>query len=228
MTLKTLATGSTGNCYILTSDTGKHLILDAGIPIAEIKKGIDFDVENVDGCLISHFHKDHLLSADKVSNFTPVWKPYLSEHKRQHTHLGSFDIQSFDVPHNGCECRAFLITVDNTRILYCTDAEYIPYSLKGQNINVMLIECNYISDLVKDENTHREHVFKGHMELETTLGVIKDNIKHLRKVILCHMSMSGSLDRDKAMERIREEVPDYISVEWAKAGNVTDISEIPF
>ena len=38
MTLKTIATGSTGNCYILTSDSGKHLILDAGIPIAEIKK----------------------------------------------------------------------------------------------------------------------------------------------------------------------------------------------
>ena len=36
MKLKCIATGSTGNCYTLTSESGETLILDCGIPIKEI------------------------------------------------------------------------------------------------------------------------------------------------------------------------------------------------
>lgn len=228
MTLKTIATGSTGNCYILTSDSGKHLILDAGIPIAEIKKGLNFDVANVEGCLISHCHNDHSMSANKVRNFTPVWQPYLSKHKRQHTHIGDFDIQCFDVPHNGTENRAFIITCDDVNILYATDFEYIPYDLSNQNINVMLIELNYQANFITEDNEHRNHVFLGHCEEETTIEIIRHNMKYLKKVILCHMSQSGGLNRKLAMEHIREVVPPYIDVVWAIPNEIVDISEVPF
>lgn len=40
MKLKCIATGSTGNCYTLTSNSGETIILDCGIPIKEIKKGL--------------------------------------------------------------------------------------------------------------------------------------------------------------------------------------------
>ena len=44
MKLKCIATGSTGNCYTLTSDSGETLILDCGIGIKEIKKGLNWDI----------------------------------------------------------------------------------------------------------------------------------------------------------------------------------------
>lgn len=56
MLLGVNATGSTGNSYYIKSDSGKILLLDAGISIAEIKRGINFDVGNVSGCLITHQH----------------------------------------------------------------------------------------------------------------------------------------------------------------------------
>lgn len=51
MKLKCIATGSTGNCYLLTSDSGETLILDCGIPIKEIKKGLNWNIKDVVGVI---------------------------------------------------------------------------------------------------------------------------------------------------------------------------------
>lgn len=162
-----------------------------------------------------------------MAKFTPVWKPYLYDAKRLHTHLGSFDIQSFDVPHNGTDNRAFIITIDGTKILYATDYEYIPYDLTKQNINVGLIELNYQSEKIGDSD-HLRHIVLGHAEENTVAELVSTINKHLRKVILCHMSKSGALDRDKAMKHIKEVLPEYVDVLWAKPGEEYNISEIPF
>lgn len=108
-----------------------------------------------------------------------------------------------------------------------TDMEYCGWNLSSQNINVMLIEMNYQKDRI-DGNDHLSHVVLGHAEEQTTIDVIKHNMKHLRTVVLCHMSKSGALDRDLAMEHIREAVPEYIDVQWAKPGLEVDLNEIPF
>ena len=158
----------------------------------------------------------------------PVWTPYTSDFVRQKTRLGEFDIECFDVPHNGTPCRAFIIKVEGTTILYCTDYEYIPYRLDKKQINVMLIEMNYQTDRIAVMYSHRQHTVLGHAEERTTIDVIAKNMKHLRKVILCHMSKSGSLNRETAMQHIREVVPDYIDVVWARENTVEDISECPF
>ena len=55
LTLKTIDTGSSGNCYILTCNNEK-LILDCGLPIKVIKQGLDFDLGGILGALISHAH----------------------------------------------------------------------------------------------------------------------------------------------------------------------------
>ena len=53
--LKCVGSGSSGNCYILTCNNEK-LILDCGLPIKVIKKGLDFDLGGIQGVLISHAH----------------------------------------------------------------------------------------------------------------------------------------------------------------------------
>ena len=55
MLLKTIATGSTGNCYALFSGD-EILLLDLGVGAKEIKKAIDFKISNVVGCVVSHEH----------------------------------------------------------------------------------------------------------------------------------------------------------------------------
>ncbi len=229
MLLKCLATGSTGNSYILTSDNGKHLILDAGIPIKEIKKGLDFDIENVEGCLISHSHNDHAKSANHLKVMgIPVFQPYLFGAKRLKIKLVDFQIESFPVPHNGVENRGFIITVDEQKICFLIDLEFCPYDLSKQGINVLIVECNYISDLVDDSLPNIVHKTLGHCELQTTIGIIQNCKKHLRKVILTHMSKGATMDKERALKEIKSNIPEYIEVVFAKENTVEDISEIPF
>jgi phosphoribosyl 1,2-cyclic phosphodiesterase len=55
MKLKVLSSGSQGNCYLLETNT-ETLILDCGIPIKDIKIGLDFDLRRVSGVLVTHSH----------------------------------------------------------------------------------------------------------------------------------------------------------------------------
>ena len=56
ITIKTLASGSTGNAYHI-SDGRTSLLIEAGIPIIKIKQGLKYRLSGVDGCLISHQHQ---------------------------------------------------------------------------------------------------------------------------------------------------------------------------
>ncbi len=56
MRLKCLGSSSAGNCYLLTSNRGETLILDCGIGIKEIKKGLNWDIRGIKGVIISHAH----------------------------------------------------------------------------------------------------------------------------------------------------------------------------
>ena len=230
MKLKTISTSSDGNSFVLTSDSGKHLMIEAGLPIGELKKGLDYDIENWQGTLISHSHSDHSLSSDKVRKMgISVFEPYKdTDHKRLRTRLGGFQIESFPVPHNGTENRGFIITVDGQRVCFLIDLEYCPYDLSKQNINILIVECNYMEELVNDDIPNIRHKVLGHCELNTTTGIIQNCQKRLRKVILTHMSKGSTFDKELAMQRIKGAIPAYIEVEFAKENTVIDLSEIPF
>ena len=133
---------------------------------------------------------DHSKSVNEFKKLgIPIWQPYLEREKMQQRYFGGFVIRSFDVPHDDVECRGFLIICPNyDKFLYATDFEYIKYSFKKMRIQHMLIECNYQNKYVDKVASNREHVLRGHAELHTTLGVVKDNADSLKNVILCHIS----------------------------------------
>lgn len=200
MKLKCLGSGSSGNCYLLSTET-ETLILDCGISVMEIKKGLNFDLSKVVGCIVTHSHKDHSLSVKDFENMgIPVFKPY--ENKEPISLNGwNGTIQVFDLTDKDgkfmhtnadgseCPCYGFLIThPDLGRMLYITDTELVKWRFK--DINHILISCNYQKKYIDDENlAKRNHVFRGHMELETVKEFIKaNNSDSLQNIILCHLS----------------------------------------
>jgi phosphoribosyl 1,2-cyclic phosphodiesterase len=224
MRIKTIATGSSGNAYILTTSKGKHLLLDAGLTIKEIKQGLDFDIGNVEGCVISHSHQDHLKSASKIENMgIRVFRPYEIDKDILKTQIGSFTVTSFPVPHNGTPNRAFVIKADGETILYATDFEYIPYKMREQRFTAMLVECNYQADRITTENGHRDHVFLGHCELSTCRDFVSENVTDaLKTIILIHPSQSGGLDKARAVNEIQAVAPGT-KVYMAEKGLTVDI-----
>ena len=207
LTLKTIDTGSSGNCYILTCNNEK-LILDCGLPIKAIKQGLDFDLQGIQGVLVTHCHKDHSLSVDDFKKMGfDVWQPYLDENKMQRRYFGGFMVCSFDVPHDDVSCVGYLIECPNgEKLLYATDFEYIKYSFRKMRIQHALIECNYCKELVEIDAENRSHVLRGHAEMHTTLSIADDNKDSLQNVILCHLSNSNS-DSERMVAEIQKIVP---------------------
>lgn len=55
MELICLGSSSSGNCYLLNSES-ECLVLEAGLPFKEVKKALDFNVSKIQGVVISHEH----------------------------------------------------------------------------------------------------------------------------------------------------------------------------
>ena len=215
MKLKCIATGSTGNCYLLTSNSGETLILDCGIPIKEIKKGLNWNIRNVVCCIVSHVHSDHSKSVkDFEAMGIPVFAPYISLEPMR---IGmEFKIQAFDLTTidgswththaNGepCPIFGFLIThKEMGRMLYITDTNLIKWKFK--DINHILLGVNYDKDLVdKDNDPKTRHVFRGHLSIDTACDFVKANYSDsLQNVIMCHLS-SENADRDSFIEKMKK------------------------
>ena len=243
MKLKCIATGSTGNCYALISNSGETLILDCGIPIKEIKKGLDWNIKDVVGVLCTHKHLDHSKSVKDFRQMgIPIYGLYSKAVPMRTMKIGEFNVKPFDLTTidgnwthtdaNGepCPIFGFLITHrEMGRMLYITDCELIKWRYK--DINHILLGVNYDKDLVDKYNDPKtRHVFRGHLSIDTACDFVKANYSDsLQNVIMCHLS-SENADRDSFIEKM-EKVACGANVDVAAAGKgwgLKNPSECPF
>lgn len=242
MKLKCIATGSTGNCYTLTSDSGETLILDCGIPIKEIKKGLNWNIRNVVGCIVSHVHSDHSKSLNDFKSMgIQIFAPYLGN-SRKSMNMGEFTVKPFDLTTidgswthtdaNGepCPIYGFLIThKEMGRMLYITDTNLIKWRFKY--INHILLGVNYDKDLIDREDSAKvNHVYRGHMSIDTACDFVKaNNSKYLQNVIMCHLSKNNA-DKDLFIDKMKITVSNA-NVDVAEPGKewlLRNPNECPF
>lgn len=231
MILRCLGTGSSGNCYALYDNDGKVLLLDLGLARKQILKGIDFNVYDVVGAVVSHGHGDHAKSVKDFENMgISVFKPY-DETKAFPLKIryGSFGIRALKVPHDGVPCYGFYITVDGHRISYATDFEYLPCSFKNVRLTDMIVECNHQTKLVDKGQAKYTHQIKGHCSLDTLIEkVIKENMtSDLRTVILCHLS-GDSANPEECLSEVQKVVGEGVKCVCAAAGETVELSLYPF
>lgn len=233
MVLKCLGSGSSGNSYLLKSSSGRVLILDAGLPIKDIQRGLDWNIGCVDGCLVTHSHKDHSRSVEDLEFFgIPVISPYREEMKMikksgiigKEWKVYTFDLTTIDgkwthtnADGTECPCYGFLITHNEMgKLLYITDTEFCKWRFSG--VNHILISCNYQKKYVDSDNQAKSrHVYRGHMELETVKCFVEANkTSALENVILCHLSKDNA-DADECVAEVKKIAP-AVNVDVAQAG----------
>ena len=218
MKLTCLGSSSAGNCYLLQADSGETLILDCGIPIKEIKKGLNWNVKDVVGVLCTHKHLDHSKSVKDFETMgIPICKPYETLLMSQFLANSYFTVRAFDLTTvdgrgthtdaNGepCPIFGFLIThPEMGKMLYITDCEVIKWKFKG--INQILLGVNYDKDLVDTDNPKANHVFRGHLSIDTACDFVKANDSDsLQNVIMCHLS-SENADKDSFIAKMKNAV----------------------
>lgn len=242
ITLNCLASGSTGNCYVLGAG-GEKLLIECGIPIKQIKIGLDFDISAVQGCIVTHHHQDHAKSVSDIQKMgIPCWLPYLDEPyldedpKPMKYQFGVFTVTAVPLfkDHwlhtngDGSECPVygFLIDAEGHRIAYFTDYEYLPMRFTKPPINAFLIACNHDDDMEQDSGKFL-HSVTGHSSLKTVCGIIDANkTAMLTDIILCHISRDA--DPDRMIEEVRIHADPWTNVYAAAPGITTTISAFPF
>lgn len=215
MKLTVIGSGSSGNCYLLTSNN-QILIIEQGIPFTDVKKALNYDIMGIVGAITSHSHTDHskYIEHYRLAGI-PVYQPYLTGHKV--TQMGDFRIQSFDVVHD-VPCCGFYIKVEKEKILFITDTEYVSYNFAKIKPTTIICEANYQMKYIVEEDEKAQRVFQTHMELQTTKDFIKNNITNeLRNVFLCHLSKTG-IDPDEAIDEVKAVVGENVRVDVCVRG----------
>jgi phosphoribosyl 1,2-cyclic phosphodiesterase len=222
--LKILGSSSKGNCYILSTPTGS-LLIECGLPWKLIQQGLNFDLSNVVGCLVSHAHLDHskaVIDAMKagIDCYMSVGTAeelgvefYYRAHKLlgSQFQVGDFIILPFPTEHDCPGSYGYLIhnRPADFKTLFLTDSYYCKYKFSG--LNAILIECNYIKDTLDANITSglidermKPRLLQSHFSLEHVKEFLQANdLSQCREIILLHLSNSNS-DAARMIKEIKE------------------------
>lgn len=227
--MKLIVTGSSssGNNYALQAESGEILLLEAGIPLKEVKKAIGYQTSKVVGCVISHVHTDHCKYAkeylkagiDAHSN-DDVAKKVLGVNQMLENvtyHFGDFDVTPFEVQHDVTNFGFLIHHPECSSIFFATDCYNLKFALRG--CKTYLAECNYSDELLdkairegKTARSQGDRVMLSHMSLEHCVSWLHqcEAEKSARQIILIHGS-SRHLDPMEAVTKVQQEfgVPSY-------------------
>lgn len=224
MKIKVLASGSTGNCYLI-NDGYTSILLECGIPIKDIKNGLNYKLSDVSACLITHEHKDHCKALEGIIRHGI--DVYMSDGTRHalklssnliHTifrfeshKIGSFEIMPFDTQHDAEEPLGYLIYSSKTgeKLLFATDTYYIKYKFKG--LTHIMVECNYALDTLEESierhpeiEARKDRLLQSHFELENVKEFLRSNdLSQVKEIYLLHLSGDNS-DEIRFKKEIQE------------------------
>ncbi|MBQ9643358.1 MAG: MBL fold metallo-hydrolase, partial [Lachnospiraceae bacterium] len=169
MRFETIASGSSGNCVYIGSDT-THLLVDVGISrkrTAEALKGLDLSLQDIDGILITHEHSDHIGGLAMIARQTqmPIYatKGTIAALKRnpacenidpdrfvpvkadEKQTIKDLTINPMSISHDAAEPVGYRIQYGSRKACVCTDlgcfTDYTVECLK--NTDVLLLEANH-------------------------------------------------------------------------------------
>lgn len=169
MRLCSIASGSSGNCIYVGSDS-THLLIDVGVSGKRIEQGLqslELTGRDVDGIFITHEHSDHITGLGVLARKygIPIYASRGTlEAIRGCGSLGKLDtelfheikadqklvvkdlvVQPMKISHDAAEPVAYRVSYGKKKVAVCTDLgvydEYTVECLKG--VNALLLESNH-------------------------------------------------------------------------------------
>ena len=220
MDIKIIASGSSGNAYLI-GDGKTHLLLDAGIPFKRIQIGCGFRTSGIDGCLVTHRHGDHAASIPKLlqrgitvysnADVAGLYPGVQSVDALRESRIGTFRVLPFEAEHD-VPCYGYQVRSEETgeKLVYITDSAYVRYTFTG--LTHIMIEANYAEDImignVRDERVPLSlaaRVVHTHMSIENLLDLLRSNdMTQVRQIYLLHLSDNNS-DAEAFKRQVQQE-----------------------
>jgi phosphoribosyl 1,2-cyclic phosphodiesterase len=173
-----LASGSRGNCAVISSSTTR-LLLDAGLSCRETLKRMKAageEPEGLDGILVSHEHSDHAAGLPVLARRLKVpvymteathaawWKQYRSSREGaaklerlecfasgRSFQVGDIQVTPFTIPHDAADPVGFTFRVEGTKLGFVTDLGYMPASVRQhlKGCDGLVVESNHDLEMLR-------------------------------------------------------------------------------
>ena len=230
MKIKTIASGSKGNCTIvLCNET--NIIIDMGISFLTLKKVLEensLSFDDFSGIFITHCHNDHtkglasLLNKTKLEVYIPEGMyeslkeiiPYAKCHFiEDEFQINDVEIDLIHTSHDAPSSVGYIIKQKEKCLVYVTDTGYINRKFLNMMVNkdLYMIESNHDEIMLMDGPYPRflkERVIsdKGHLSNNTTAKYLNKIIgPNTKTIILAHLSETNNT-KEKVMEAMKEEI----------------------
>lgn len=204
MKIDIIASSSSGNCYII-DDGVTRLLLEGGIPYRQLIRELNkrnLKLTDFVGCVISHGHNDHSCAMKDIARFIPIYasQETLGEMKgvaishATKTAIGTYTVIPFETEHDCPGSLGFIIssTITKENLMFMTDAKYTKYSLKQFPFDYVMIECNYVDELLDNDEINyalKKRLLNSHMSLTTCIKTLKSlNLNRCKVIFLIHLS----------------------------------------
>jgi phosphoribosyl 1,2-cyclic phosphodiesterase len=190
--------------------------------VDRILKALDYNADNVLGCLITHEHNDHKkAAADLVHYGIHAYASYatlcaaglegnMSAHAlisdtecyiRKYNERPQIKVTAFRAEHDAAEPFVYLIDYAGERVLYATDTYFMRYSFR--NVHHYIVECNYMDEILEENlasgsinGRQYERLQKSHLSLKRLCKFLRAcDMPSARTVVLVHMSDRNSNER---------------------------------
>ena len=161
-----LASGSSGNCYLIKSDN-TNLLLDAGISCKAIQTGLEslgISLKDIDAIFITHDHIDHIKGIKTllkktscplytsrgtlealVEKVSPLPYERLIEAGTEEISVGDIMAAPFDLSHDTEEPKTFAFTKDGAKVCVVTDTGYVSDDIFDniKDADILALESNH-------------------------------------------------------------------------------------
>lgn len=254
MRVAVLASGSKGNVTFVEAK-GKRFLLDAGRNckyIEEKLQSINYSLKDIDYCLITHDHSDHISALKTMLNKNAIGiiiSPkalynidVLDDYEHiimcdEEIDLDGVKIISIHSSHDAVDARNFIIMEDDKKLAYITDTGYInnKYFKILKNADIYLFESNHDIELLQ----HGPYPAWTKKRILSDVGHLSNQMAGFylskligdktQKVFLIHLSETNNLE-ELALETVNNTLNEYginfHNIECAKQNERTELVEI--
>lgn len=250
-----LSSGSKGNSTLVITDKVKILI-DLGTTTSYVEaalNNLNVDVKEISHILITHSHADHIKGLKVfIKRYNPVilvtedMKNVLEKelgnfryeyHEDKKAIIGDLTVNVIKTSHDAEESIGFVLTNNNSSMVYITDTGYInqKYFKILSNNNLYVLESNHDIKMLMDGPypyylQQRVRGDKGHLSNKQASDYlckfIGDNTK---KIVFAHISEHNN-SYEKVIETFNEELSKndmkFDDVLIAKQNEATEVIEV--